>query len=393
MESDGEAGVTRRQALKLLAGAGVAAATGCSAPPSPRTAGKPASQQTAPAEVAAARDVEPILGTAALGFQWRTRDPFLFCVHHDDRYPAGNARLGPAVSLEGRDLGSDFEPKDGFRMYHGRVVPGFPRHPHRGFETVTVVRRGLLDHSDSMGAAARYGGGDVQWLTAGSGIQHAEMFPLLDRERENPLELFQIWLNLPARRKLVSPHFSMLWRDTIPVRRVRDDAGRDTTVTVMAGRYDDATAPSPPPDSWASQPDSDLAIWTIKQAPGASFALPAARPGSDRSLYVFRGEGLRVSGREVRAPIQVDLRADLPIRLDNGAAESEALLLQGRPIGEPVARHGPFVMNTADEIRQAYADYRSTQFGGWSWHEDDPVHGHEPARFARHADGRTERRG
>src|SRR3954465_14017261 len=148
-----------------------------------------------------------------LGFPWVTEDPFLFCVYHLDQYPAGNAQLGPQASLAGRNLGQDFEVKDGFRMYHGRTVPGFPQHPHRGFETVTVVRRGLLDHADSLGAAARFGGGDVQWLTAGKGILHAEMFPLLKDEAPNPLELFQIWLNLPRRSKLVQPHFSMLWNE------------------------------------------------------------------------------------------------------------------------------------------------------------------------------------
>src|SRR5690606_10207890 len=103
-------------------------------------------------------------------------------------------------------------------------VPGFPAHPHRGFETVTVVRRGLLDHADSLGAAARYGGGDVQWLTAGAGIQHAEMFPLLERHAPNPVELFQIWLNLPAADKLAPPHFAMLWAPTIPRITVLDRA-------------------------------------------------------------------------------------------------------------------------------------------------------------------------
>ncbi|HET6284818.1 MAG TPA: pirin family protein, partial [Polyangia bacterium] len=80
---------------------------------------------------------DAVVSVTPLGFQWRTRDPFLFCVHHDDRYPAGNDRLGPAASLAGRDLGQDFQVKDGWRMYHGEVVPGFPQHPHRGFETVT----------------------------------------------------------------------------------------------------------------------------------------------------------------------------------------------------------------------------------------------------------------
>ena len=167
-----------------------------------------------------------ILDTRPLGFPWETADPFLFCVHHDDAYPAGNDRLGPAASLAGRALGQDFEGKDGWRMYHGQTVPGFPQHPHRGFETVTIVRRGLIDHSDSLGAAARFGGGDVQWLTAGAGIVHSEMFPLLDAKGPNPVELFQIWLNLPAEDKLVPPHFSMLWDRDIPRARVRRRSGQ-----------------------------------------------------------------------------------------------------------------------------------------------------------------------
>ncbi|MBC7662696.1 MAG: pirin family protein, partial [Caulobacter sp.] len=127
-----------------------------------------------------------------LGFPWETADPFLFCVHHDDAYPKGNGRFGPDASLAGRSLGQDFGGKDGWSMYHGQQVPGFPSHPHRGFETVTIVRQGLTDHSDSLGAAARFGGGDVQWLTAGKGIVHSEMFPLLSTDQANPLELFQI---------------------------------------------------------------------------------------------------------------------------------------------------------------------------------------------------------
>ena len=135
-----------------------------------------------------------MLQTVPLDFQWPTVDPFLFCVHHLDLYPEGNEHLGPVATLEARDLGMDFAGADGWRMYHGHVVPGFPQHPHRGFETVTFVRRGFIDHSDSLGAAARYGRGDVQWLTAGGGIVHSEMFPLVDEEADNPTELFQICL-------------------------------------------------------------------------------------------------------------------------------------------------------------------------------------------------------
>ena len=165
-----------------------------------------------------------------LGPLWPTLDPFLFCAHHDDAYPASDGALAlPAAARTGRQLGSDFSRRDGFSMYHGTQVPGFPAHPHRGFETVTLVRTGLIDHSDSLGAAARFGGGDVQWLTAGQGIQHAEMFPLLHSDRANPLELFQVWLNLPARSKMAQPHFCMFWNERIPRLHQRDDAGRSTS--------------------------------------------------------------------------------------------------------------------------------------------------------------------
>lgn len=331
-----------------------------------------------------------LIAVTPLGFPWETSDPFLFCVHHDDHYPAGNDKLGPAASLGGRDLGQDFGGKDGWRMYHGLTVPGFPQHPHRGFETVTVVRRGLLDHSDSMGATARYGRGDVQWLTAGRGIVHAEMFPLVERDRENPLELFQIWLNLPGRDKMVDPYFSMHWAESIPTKTLHDSQGRAVEVTLHAGQLDDARAVAPPPSSWAARPESDVAIWTIKLAPHARWALPAA-PATNRSLYLFRGRGVEVDGQVIAPNSRVELRGDVTASLIGGSDEAEALLLQGRPIGEPVSHYGPFVMNTPEEIRQAILDYRRTQFGGWPWASDDPVHPRDAGRFARHADGRTER--
>jgi hypothetical protein len=336
-------------------------------------------------------DPDPVLAVAPLGFVWQTQDPFLFCVHHDDRYPAGNERLGPAASLAGRNIGQDFDPKDGWRMYHGDVVPGFPEHPHRGFETVTIVRRGLLDHSDSLGAAARFGGGDVQWLTAGKGILHAEMFPLLDRQGPNPVELFQIWLNLPSARKMVEPHFSMLWNHLIPRHQVRDAAGRTTELAIIAGHYADVKAPAPPPSSWAAGADADVAIWTVEMAPGATWSIPPAAAGSNRSLYFFRGSKLRVGGRELASYQRAQLQADATVLVENGDETSELLLLQGRPIGEPVVQQGPFVMNTPDEIRQAFAEFRRTRFGGWPWQTHDPVHPADEGRFARHADGRTER--
>ncbi len=335
-----------------------------------------------------------IVEARPLGFPWATVDPFLFCVHHDDAYPAGNERLGPAVSLAGRDLGQDFAGKDGFRMYHGKVVPGFPQHPHRGFETVTIARRGYIDHSDSLGATARFGPGDVQWLTAGGGIVHCEMFPLLDASGPNPLELFQIWLNLPAADKLVPPHFSMLWADAIPRVVFTDDEGRETEVTVVAGSLEGRRAPAPPPHSWAARGDADVAIWCIRMNKGARWILPpAADARSRRTLYFFAGPSMRVAGRDLDGPMGVALRGDASASLQAGDGECELLLLQGRPIGEPIVQHGPFVMNTRAQIQQAVADYQRTRFGGWPWPADDPVHGRDPARFARHADGRLERVG
>lgn len=337
-----------------------------------------------------ARTDSPVLQEVPLGPQWPTIDPFLFCAHHLDHYPAGDERLGPDASLAGRNIGQDFDGIDGWNMYHGDVVPGFPQHPHRGFETVTFVRRGLIDHSDSLGATARFGRGDTQWMTAGRGVVHSEMFPLLRRDADNPLELFQIWLNLPAADKLVDPYFTMLWDGDTPAIEVRDGDGPTARVTVIAGSIGDVHAPAPPPNSWAARPESDLAIWHVSLEAGAAWTMPAAE-GADtiRTLYVFEGDGLRVGGHRiggstgavVRPHESLELRADGPV---------EVLVLQGRPIGEPVARYGPFVMNTEREIEQAFLDYRETQFGGWPWTDDAPVHAVDQGRFAVHADGRRE---
>src|SRR6056297_3079065 len=131
----------------------------------------------------------PVTRAFPIDFHWPTADPFLFCAYHKDDYLAGTEKMGPAEGLGQRNWGMDFQAQNGFRMYHGKEVPGFPVHPHRGFETITIVQEGLVDHADSLGAAGRYGNGDVQWMTAGAGIQHTEMFPLLHRDKENPLEL------------------------------------------------------------------------------------------------------------------------------------------------------------------------------------------------------------
>ena len=335
-----------------------------------------------------------ILSVKPLGFPWETADPFLFCVYHNDAFPAGNDRLGPAASLSGRNIGMDFEGKDGWRMYHGSVVPGFPQHPHRGFETVTVMRQGYIDHSDSLGATARFGTGDVQWLTAGKGIVHCEMFPLLDSKGPNPVELFQIWLNLPSKDKFVEPYFSMFWDKDVPRYVTKDAAGRTTEVLVVAGAIEGVQPPPPPPNSWAARDEAHVAIWTITMAPGAEWTLPATASGVNRSLYLFRGSNVDVAGRSIAKGLIAKVRPDADVALINKSAEeAEFLLLQGRPIGEPVVQYGPFVMNSKAEIQQAFADYQSTQFGGWPWPSDDPVFPRTQGRYAKHADGRIEKIG
>ncbi len=332
----------------------------------------------------------PILNIKPLGFPWETQDPFLFCVYHRDEYPKGNDNLGPNVSLSGRAIGQDFTIKDGWRMYHGKTVPGFPYHPHRGFETVTIVKEGWVDHTDSMGAAGRFGAGDVQWMTAGKGVLHSEMFPLLHQDKENPMELFQLWLNLPKKSKFVEPHFRMLWSDSIPAIKKTDANGKSVELNLIAGKLEEHRAPDPTPDSWAADSDNQVMIMTIHLEVGASYTLPAASAEVNRSLYFYRGATLNVAEESVPVSRSVQLRPDAEVPLIAGDEDCFLLLLQGRPINEPVVQHGPFVMNTQEEIQEAFAEYRRTQFGGWPWPKEEQVHDRDKGRFAKHADGREE---
>ena len=325
-----------------------------------------------------------------LGFTWETRDPFLFCVHHRDAYPQGDGKMGPAVSLAGRNIGQDFDQKDGWNMYHGHQVPGFPAHPHRGFETVTVVLDGLVDHHDSAGSSGRYGNGDVQWMTAGSGLQHSEMFPLIHKDQANPLELFQIWLNLPSSSKMASPAYKMLWSESIPILRSQDEQGRKIETRIIAGTFGGKSAPEPAPDSWAAQSTNQVAICVITLDAEAEFVLPSCKAGVNRDLYFYEGSSVTIANQEISEYHAIELVSSEEIKLKNGPKQSRILLLQGMPIGETVVQYGPFVMNTQAEIQQAFDDFRATQFGGWPWDRNDPVNPEEQDRYARHSDGTEE---
>ena len=197
-------------------------------------------------------------------------------------------------------------------MYHGDVVPGFPRHPHRGFETVTLVRRGFIDHSDSLGATARFGRGDVQWMTAGRGIVHAEMFPLREREAPNPLELFQIWLNLPKADKMVEPYFTMLWAPDHPrahLRR-RGAAGRRAWSPSPA-RSGTGRRRRPRPTPGRPVPTPTWRSGRSRWPRGALDAAARPREGTARTLYFFRGDRLRVGEHEQTSHAGLVVRADV----------------------------------------------------------------------------------
>ncbi|TLP79598.1 pirin family protein [Maribacter sp. ACAM166] len=317
-----------------------------------------------------------------LDFPWQTQDPFLFCVYHLDHYPKGNGALGPIASLAGRNLGNDFIVKDGWRMYHGTTIPGFPAHPHRGFETITIVNKGFCDHSDSLGAAGRFGEGDVQWMTAGSGVQHAEMFPLLHTEKENTLELFQIWLNLPKKSKFVEPHFKMLWHEDIPVLKLEGG-----TVKIISGDFNNHIALNPAPNSWATDSENDVAIWNIQINANGTIILPKANIDTIRTIYFYEGSSLDISGELITPNHGIVVDSTKVIELKAMNSDANILVLQGKPINEPVAKYGPFVMNTEEELENTMDEFRLTQFGGWPWRYPDHTHETKRGRFAKYPDG------
>lgn len=334
-----------------------------------------------------------IIGLQKLGTQWTTESPFILTAYHKDMYPPGNEEQGvDAELLEGRDLGEDFKLKDGFRMYHGKTIPGFPVHPHKGYETVTIVLQGVVDHFDSRGSVCRYASGDVQWLTAGKGCQHSEMFPLVNKEQTNPLELFQIWLNLDQKGKKAEPEYRMFWREDIPVIE-NDFDGNKTTVKVIAGEMYGITALEPNMASWAKNNNHHVGIYLIHMEPGAIMTLPKVSGTINRNLYYYEGGTIQIDGAAIQANYRCKLAGDEEIVIQNGDQYSSILVLEGEPINEPVAQFGPFVMNKKEEIYATFAEYNKTKFGGWKWDRPDPVNHRDAGRFAKYPDGIIEKPG
>lgn len=317
-------------------------------------------------------------------------------IFHIDKYPKGKLDMSPDASLAGRDLGMDMQNPSGWSMYHGEHIPGFPAHPHRGFETVSIVTNGYIDHADSTGAGARYGKGDTQWVTAGKGVSHSEMFPLVHTDKGNTLELYQLWLNLPAKKKLSPPEFVMFWDENTPV--VKKEGTRGTAkAMIVAGKWDNIEPLTPPKNSYASDPESDLAMWLIQLEPHATIKVPAKHfAETERRFYVHDPQSMshdpsvkvNIGGTWVDAGEAIE-QTDLErLTITNGPKSARVLVLQGKPIDEPVAQQGPFVMNTQAELQQAFDDYRRTQFGGWKWDSQQPVYPRETPRFAQYGDGK-----
>ena len=228
----------------------------------------------------------------------------------------------------------------------GDYIAGFPDHPHRGFETVTYMLDGRMRHRDSHGHEGVLGPGSVQWMTAGRGIVHSEM----PEQQQGRMRGFQLWLNLPARAKLSPPAYQELGPDRIPV--VQPAAG--IGVKVIAGSVGEVTGP-------IRQPATDPIYLDAQLAPGATYA-HALPPDHCAFVYVFEGS-VRVGSSTVGAHELAVLGPGPRVLLQGGAdVPGRAILVAGRPLREPVARYGPFVMNTRAELMQAFEDYQAGRF-------------------------------
>lgn len=224
-------------------------------------------------------------------------------------------------------------------------LAGFPDHPHRGFETVTYMLDGRMRHGDNKGNVGLLGPGSVQWMTAGRGIVHSEM----PEQEEGLMRGFQLWVNLPAADKMCEPAYQDLPADAMPV----VELGDGSSVKVIAGRYAGAQGP-------VRTGTTEPLYLDVVLAPQASLAVPVAA-GHNAFLYVY--EGVAVAGPTPLSKGEMGVLSQGDrVTLRTGDEPARVILVAGKPIGEPVAKYGPFVMNTEAEIRRAIEDYRAGRF-------------------------------
>ena len=176
----------------------------------------------------------------------------------------------------------------------------------------------------------------------------------------------------------------------VPLVKSTDDNNLVTEVNVIAGSLQGSIASDPAPFSWAANPENEVAIWTIKMQANAVWEMPPAIKEVGRTLYFYKGSSMQIDGEQVSSYHAIEVATGESIKLAAGDEDCYLLMLQGKPINEPVAKYGPFVMNTEEEIQEAFADYRRTEFGGWPWPRRDQVHGKDTGRFAKYADGTEE---
>jgi len=228
---------------------------------------------------------------------------------------------------------------------------GVGQHPHRGFETVTIVYQGELEHRDSTGSGGLIGPGDVQWMTAASGILHEEFHSAAFSEKGGTLEMVQLWVNLPARDKSAAPGYQTLLSQDIPVLPLADDAGQ---LRLIAGEFAGQRGPA--------QTFTAMDVWDLRLSTRKPVRLPVVE-GCSTALIVLRGR-VQVNGAQAVGEAQMVLfdRAGDELLLE-AETRALALVLSGEPIDEPIVGYGPFVMNSQVEIDQALADLRSGSFG------------------------------
>ncbi|MGY2266516.1 pirin family protein [Pseudomonas sp. SDO5561_S422] len=228
---------------------------------------------------------------------------------------------------------------------------GVGQHPHRGFETVTIVYEGEVEHRDSTGAGGTIGPGDVQWMTAARGIIHEEFHSEAFARSGGALEMVQLWVNLPARDKMTDAGYQTILDGDIPTLPLADNAG---SLRLIAGEFDGVKGPA--------RTFTPIDVWDMRLKAGRSVTLDL-HAGRNTALVVLRGT-VRINGTEVAREGQLALfeRDGTQLRLES-SDDAMVLLLSGEPIDEPIVGHGPFVMNTEQEIHQAFADYQSGQFG------------------------------
>lgn len=322
---------------------------------------------------------EIIYAIQPIEFRLDLKDPFLFTAHHIDHFPIGNEQMQPVTPP------TDDKP---YRMYYSETgVPGFPEHPHTGFETITFVESGYVDHFDSLGNSGRYGAGDVQWLSTGNGIEHCEMFPLLHTDKENPFELFQIWFNSSPQEKTEDPAYKMMWREHIPHVIETDAQGVKADIRVVSGEFKSQQALERPKNSWAHAKENKVNIFMIQLDPHAELTIPATTATSNRFCYFYNGPTLEIEGEMIPFKHLVELKSDVDIHLKNGAEIGRIMWLEGEPIDAPVAMRGPFVLNSDEELNTAFARYRQTHFGKWPWESTAPVFKRDQPRFTSYNKG------